>query len=135
MSLHHLYKWANKKQGWQAWGFPSSEHFKHNKRNYVETEILDIFRRDDVNNQKYHIVKQQYLTMFAKMIFLADKIERTMIALAIGNHWASVVKQAVPDAAFLWENIEKYKPQSPAELLEVVLNHCKEMVQVAYSLM
>ena len=38
-----------------------------------------------------------------KTIFIANREERTLIAYAIGNHWASTLKQIIPDAMFLWE--------------------------------
>ena len=69
--------------------------------------------------------------MFAKAIFLADETERTMVALAIGNHWASLIKQTVPKAMMLWEKLQNRRPQNPKELLEVTLEHCKEITYVA----
>ena len=66
--------------------------------------------------------------MFAKTMRIADTTERTMIALAIGNHWASQIKQAIPKSMFLWEKLQNRKPQNPEDLLDVVMEHCREIV-------
>jgi len=57
-----------------------------------------------------------------------------LTGLAIGCHWADVIKLRIKDSIMIFEKLEKENPKNYEEVIELIHEHCKEIVYICYSL-